>query len=244
MGSIAIHAESNIPWHSEAAQRFQNGLRAIGLKAHITPSRQRESNVAILLGTTCWRNIEADGRYLLVDRASYGDPLFVQLVWDGHGRRGDHKVPARRNGRWEATRGDIEIKPWRPIGHRILLCGQTEPYSPKYKTMTDWYRTIRATHFRKHPQGVNPTPLPMTMEWDNVGLAVTLNSSIGVESVFRGIPTVTMDEQAMAWDVTSHRTDERLTPERDEWLEWLAWTQWRWDEIEAGKPIKHLFEER
>jgi hypothetical protein len=29
--------------------------------------------------------------------------------------------------------------------------------------------------------------------------------------------------------------------DRQEWANWLAWTQWRWDEIEAGLPIKHLF---
>ena len=134
------------------------------------------------------------------------------------------------------------LQPWR-TGGRVVLCGQTESYSPHYRRLLDWYSGItKATHFRKHPAGMNPTDLPSIKDWDDVGLCVTLNSSIGVESVMRGIPTVTMDESAMAWDVTGHSQDEIVTPERRPWLEWLSWTQWHHDEIEAGKPIKHLFE--
>lgn len=79
-------------------------------------------------------------------------------------------------------------------------------------------------------------------DWADVGRVVTLNSSIGVESVLTGIPTVTMDEGAMAWKVSSHDANESLTPDRRRWLHWLAWTQWSHDEIESGHPIKHLFE--
>ena len=72
--------------------------------------------------------------------------------------------------------------------------------------------------------------------------AVSLNSSVGVDAVLDGIPTVTMDEQAMAWDITSHAPDEVRTPDRRPWVRWLAWTQWHHEEIREGKPIKHLFE--
>ena len=52
-----------------------------------------------------------------------------------------------------------------------------------------------------------------------------------------------MDEGAMAWEVTGHRPDEVVMPDRTEWLHWLAWTQWHWNEIAMGTPIKHLFED-
>ena len=45
-----------------------------------------------------------------------------------------------------------------------------------------------------------------------------------------------MDEAAMACDVTGHRPDEVLRPERDEWLHWLAWTQWHHEEIATSVP--------
>jgi hypothetical protein len=84
--------------------------------------------------------------------------------------------------------------------------------------------------------------LPLVKTFDDCKVAVTLNSSVGVDAVMSGVPTVTMDEGAMAWDVTGHRPDEIVTPDRTDWLRWLAWTQWNEDEIVAGHPIKHLFE--
>jgi hypothetical protein len=51
-----------------------------------------------------------------------------------------------------------------------------------------------------------------------------------------GIPTVTMDEAAMAWDVTAHAATETTMPDRSAWMHWLAWTQWSYDEIREGTP--------
>jgi len=226
---------------------MQAGLRALGIDSVITANRHRQTYKAILLGTTCWRGIETDGDYLLVDRASYGDPEFVQLVWNGHGRRGNHKVPKYPDGmRWQMHSGQFEVFEWADTGQRVLLCGQTDTWSPNYAALTEWYEHVLqrylVTHFRSHPAGANPTHLPLAINWGDAGVVITLNSSIGVESVMKGIPTVTMDEGAMAWDVTGHDPADRIMPARRKWLEWLAWTQWRWSEIESGHPIRHLFE--
>jgi hypothetical protein len=237
--SVAIHCEPLIPWQNPLALKMQAGLKILGINAHITNNRQRETDIGILLGTTCWRAVEATGRYLLVDRASIGDPEFVQLVWNGHGRRGDHKVPERRYNRI-VTLG-VSLHPWCGTGARVVLCGQYESYSPRYPAIEDWYGLIEATHFRKHPAGDNSTGLPLAPDWTDCGQVITLNSSVGVESVINGIPTVTMDESAMAWDVTGHEPGELFSPDRTEWLEWLAWTQWHHDEIAAGIP--HIFED-
>ncbi len=247
METIAIHCEPQIEWQAKRAPQFQAGLQALGFNAVVTNNRNRETYRAVLLGTTCWRGIEADGEFLLVDRASYGDPDFVQLVWNGHGRRGDHRVPANASGmRWGMHSNMFEIHEWATTGSRAVLCGQTETWSDEYATLEAWYDRVLAhdlvTHFRSHPAGQNPTSLPRAVDWGDVGLAITLNSSIGVESVMNGIPTVTMDRGAMAWDVTSHDPAERIMPHRRKWLEWLSWTQWSWSEIESGTPIRHLFE--
>lgn len=238
MDTVVIHREPRIDWQNRAAERFHDGLKAIGINSYITASRCRMADIAIVLGTTCWKPVEESGRYLLVDRASWGDPHYVQLVWDGHGRRGDHKVP-KLGGR----KLDIDLQPWDDSGHKVVLCGQTETWSPQYTDVKQWYAEVKATHFRKHPAGENPTGLPLAQDWFDVGKVITLNSSVGVESVLNGIPTVAMDEASMAWDVAAHDPQETVIPCRDEWLEWLAWTQWHWDEIAEGKPIRHLFEE-
>jgi len=234
---IAIHFEPGIAWQAKRVEYFATGLKALGIEFSLTSSRSRVADKAILFGTTFWKDIERDGDYLLVDRASYGDPEYVQLVWNGHGRRGDHKVPEKREPR-EAP----DIQPWR-AGDRVVLCGQTETYSPHYATLNDWYSKVGATHFRSHPAGDNPTSLPEAKDWNDCGVLVTLNSSVAVDAIVNGILTVTMDEGAMAWDVTSHTPRIPTYRDRRPWLEWLSWTQWSWDEIRDGHSIRHLFEE-
>lgn len=225
-----IHCEPRIPWQGPFAQKMASGLQAIGIRAEITSSRQRVGDVSILLGTTCWAAIEAPP-YLLVDRCSFGDTnKWVSLVWDGHGRRGDHRVPKNvTSERWERIGPDL--KPWRS-GTKVILCGQTETYSPDWDRLEDWYASINATHFRKHPRGENPTGLPQWNSWDDVGLCHVLNSSVGCEAVVNGVVTRSHDAGAMCG----------FNGCRDKWAHWLAWTQWSHDEIAEGHPIAHLFQ--
>lgn len=237
---VSIHCESRIPWQGPFAQKMKHGLTNLGIYSEITSSRGRESDIAIVLGTTLWKGVEQTGRYLLVDRCSFGDTnQWVTLVWDGHGRRGEHKARTDPS-RWEKI--GCAIEPWH-TGSKVVLCGQHDTYSPHYHTLEEWYREVPATHFRPHPDGGNPTALPEYMGFDDVEAFITLNTSFGVEAVMRGVPVVTMDEAAMAWDVTGHSPYDVQTPCRQEWLHWLAWTQWHHDEVQLGLPIKHLFEE-
>jgi hypothetical protein len=234
---VVIHCEPRIPWQPKRAAYFAEGFNRRGIEFEITDSRVRlDERPAILLGTTCWRAVEATGNYLLVDRCSFGDTeKYVSLVWNGHGRRGDHRVPAEVDGsRWEAM-GEA-LHPWKPQGSRIVLCGQTETYSPHWTRVEDWYASVGATHFRPHPAGTNPTGLPHSGDsFEDVGAAVVLNSSIGIKCVLAGIPTITMDEGSMAWDVTGHSLDDIRTPDRTLWAWRLAWTQYSDDEIREGK---------
>ena len=237
---VVIHYEPGIRWHGPFAKRMTEGLDRIGMPYTLTRERIRQDGLPILLGTTLWRGIEATGPYLLVDRCSFGDTeRYVSLVRDGHGRRGDHRVPENHGAaRWE--RHGVPIHPWR-TGHRVVLCGQTEAYSPRW-TLDGFYRAVpQATHFRPHPAGESLPGLPIARDFENVRQVVTLNSSVGVQSVIDGIPTVAMDEGSMAWDVTSHRPEQVVTPDREPWLHWLAWTQWSHEEISEG-AWKHLLD--
>ena len=242
MRIATIHCEPRIGWQGPFALKMREGLEKIGIKATITNSRLRSGfGVSILLGTSCWRGIEMTGDYLLVDRCSFGDTeRHVSLVWNGHGRRGDHKIPERVTAdRWE--KHGITLEPYKH-GSRVILCGQTEPYSPHWRRIEDWYASVKATHFRPHPAGGNPNLLPVAPDFSDCRAAVVLNSSVGVQAVMAGVPTITMDEGSMAWDVTGHSLDDIRTPDRRPWCHFLAWTQWSHDEIREGKPIEHLFE--
>lgn len=234
---VTIHAEPQIPWQAWRASVFRDGFERIGVPVEVTSDRFRHDGVPVLLGTTLWRGIERDGgEFLLVDRCSFGDTeKFVSLVWNGHGRRGDHRVPENFDAsRWE--KHGVKLKPWRESGDRVLLCGQTETYSPHWDKLEDWYAGFRwqATHFRPHPAGINPTTLPIAKTLDDVGRAITLNSSIAVQAVMAGIPTECWDEGSMAWDVAGRACD------RLPWCHWLAWTQWSDDEIREGIPWAYL----
>lgn len=249
---VVIHARAEIPWHGRFVAAAAEGLRTLGVPFAVTDSPARcDIGLPLLLGTTYWRAIEAEGPYLLVDRCSFGDPgRFVSLVRDGHGRRGDHRVPLHLDGsRWK--RHGVPVLPWQARGERVILCGQTETYAPRYRRVADWYDLVAGgcSHFRRHPAS-RPNPaidgaagrLLETTSWESAGRAVTLNSSVAVEAVLLGIPTVTMDEAAMAWDVTAHAAHETVTPDRAAWLHWLAWTQWSYDELKEGRPWPRLLD--
>lgn len=244
MGSrlAVIHCQPRIAWQKPFAEKMREGLAKIGIVAQVSDSRVRlEAGFPILLGTTLWRSIEQTGDFLLVDRCSFGDTnRYVSLVWNRHGRRGDHRLPDRITAdRWE--KHGIALQPYQ-IGSRVILCGQTESYSPHWESLNDWYRSVKATHFRKHPAGDNPTGLPEESGFTDCRVAVTLNSSIAVQTVMQGVPTVTMDEASMAWDVTGHSPEDIRMPDRRPWCHALAWTQWSHDEIREGRPIAHLFD--
>src|SRR5690606_30708483 len=108
--SVAIHFEPRVPWQAKRVNDFSAGLDGLGIEHETTTTRSRVADVSILFGTTFWRDIENDdGEWLLVDRASIGDPDYVQLVWNGHGQRGDHRVPPWADeGRWE----DLGVELW------------------------------------------------------------------------------------------------------------------------------------
>jgi hypothetical protein len=241
--NAVIHCEPKSAWQPIRAAYFQEGFRKAGIPCEITSSRERQDGMPVLLGTSFWRGIERDGApFLLVDRCSFGDTTrFVSLVWNGHGRRGDHRLPDRiKADRWEAM-GE-RLLPWKH-GSRFIVCGQTETYSPHYREPANWYKALSAhgddLKYRPHPaemgQSTHKAPCG-SLAYDFEGaIAVTLNSSIGVKCVIEGVPTITMDEGSMAWDVTGHALDGVITPAREEWAHVLAYTQWSDDEIKEGK---------
>jgi hypothetical protein len=246
---VIVHVNPGIQWQADFLAPLTRGLRSTGLSFALTGSRRRiEGGMPILLGTSFWNDVENGGPFILVDRCSFGDPTrWVTVVRDGHGRRGDHRVPAEPCGeRWE--RVGVPVAPWSLGDGAVVLCGQCRTWSSRYRQLADWYEDVSpcCTHFRRHPAArriahfAAGVTLPLLETWDGVARMVTLNSSIAVEAVLRGIPTITMDEGAMAWDVTGHSPHDVWISDRTHWLHWLAWTQWHWEEIAEGEPWRRM----
>lgn len=232
-----IHCQPRIAWQGPWAQQISKGLAAVGIPSRVTSDRTRQDEgFPILLGTTWWQGIENDGgEFLLVDRCQYGDTnKWVSLGWNGRGREADFKVPASFDAsRWE--RYGASLDSWRS-GRHCCLCGQIpQPLS--------WYAAVQshASVFKPHPADhQNPTVLPTIGSWDDVGKAIVLSSSVAVQTVMMGIPTVTMSPRSMAWDVSAHAPQDTWAGDRLPWCHWLAWCQWSWDEV--GEGIRHIWE--
>lgn len=69
-------------------------------------------------------------------------------------------------------------------------------------------------------------------------LAVTFNSTAGVEAALAGVSVVALDEGAMVWDVAQHGILEPefsvYCPDRTVWADRLAWAQYSFDEVRSG----------
>jgi hypothetical protein len=77
--------------------------------------------------------------------------------------------------------------------------------------------------------------IPLADALDRARSVVTFNSNTGVDAVLYGVPTVAMDEGAMAWDVTGRDPCDIVRPDRTAWAHALAWMQWTPEELKSGE---------
>lgn len=81
----------------------------------------------------------------------------------------------------------------------------------------------------------------------NAYCTVTYSSGAGIDSILRGIPTLSMDPGSFAWDISSRYPNEIETLKLSndiqvkQWLSNLAYSQWTVEEMEEGQPWRHLF---
>lgn len=187
---------------------------------------------------------------------------YTSCGWNGLARRGKYPQVDDGGERWRKYWGHL-MRPWHRIrGSYALIFGQVEGDAAlQGLDMRKWSQKIAddlvakgyRVRYRPHPvtllrDGDDWTPegarlSRSTLEDDIHGaiVAVSYNSTAGVESVLGGVPTVTMDEGAMAWPVTTHSlAEDRITPDRADWAYRLAWCQWTLQEIAAGVAWEYL----
>lgn len=227
LGGITIHYHPAISWHWLHCADMSTGLKKLGFEVSVTTQRKRISkDPAILFGTTFFQDIEKEkGDWLLVDRASYGDPDFVRLAWNARGRFGNHKIPTNPSPKRFECHG-ITLQPWRTTGTRTIVC-------PSYHELLPFPE--EATHWKPHPQDKTAKcSLPLAADFSDCKRVITGASSVAIQCLIEGIPVTVTDPKGMAfgWSLNG----------REEFFRWLAWTQWTWTEIRSGMPIKHLFD--
>jgi hypothetical protein len=117
-----------------------------------------------------------------------------------------------------------------------MAAGRDVVYRPHpfaYKHQNDRWR----------PNGARWSVRPLAEDLAGARQVVTYNSTVGVETVLAGVPTVVTDEGGMAWPMATHAVDEALVrPDRTQWMHSLAWTGFLPKEIENGFMWEHLRE--
>jgi hypothetical protein len=186
-------------------------------------------------------------RVLVMERGHLPDRMqYASLGWDGLARRGRYPTAADGGARWRERWGHL-MQPWTAHAGYALLIGQVPGDAAVRALDLDlWVKQQTAmlrhagwqVRFRPHPM-VRPSR-SLAEDLAGAALCVTYNSTTGVESVLAGVPTVTLDEGAMAWPVAGHDLHQVVRPHRDAWAHDLAFTSWSLDEIAAGDPWQHL----
>lgn len=237
------------------------GLGRHGISVSYFHDRPDDSvDFAAVWGWRKGRAIRAAGfskPILVTERGYLGDRMNVwtSLGWDGLNGRARFPEPQDSGERFWSNHGHLACE-WERFDGYHLIAGQvlgdqsllTVNYLEWLKdTIDELDRMGVDVRFRPHPEAVKrgqqfPVPSYMvstgTLEQDlsEAACVIAYNSNATVDAVLAGIPAITCDEGAMAWDVTSHHVSQPLvTPDRSEWFRRMAWTQWTLQEITSGE---------
>lgn len=199
------------------------------------------------------RQLEAGGEVCVIERGYIGDRMKWTSVSFGGGLngRGLFRGPLHDPERWNTLWSDL-LQGWRMKGGYALILGQVPTDSSiSGKGVPLWYAKITKglkkkgiePRFRPHPLARNVFIAgarvlgggSLSQALEGCSFAITFNSNSALDAVIAGVPTITADPGAMAWDVTSHSIDDPLiTPDRTDWCSKIAWCQYNEDEMRSG----------
>lgn len=256
--TVAYHKDTH---QSQWASRFVQGLDAHGVAVTQLEARfPADTDIVCCWGWSVGRWYQERGHEVLVAERGYvGDRFhWTSLGWGGLNGRADFKNAGAPADRWDSLFVG-HMHQWRGVeeGYALLLGqvpGDQSLRGVNYlKWVEDTARACTETGYdvrwrpHPHPQGARiPTPAPEiggSLEEALLGakLAVTFNSNSGVDAVLAGVPTVTMDEGAMAWGVTAHDlSSDPIRPDRTKWTHRLAYCQWSPEEMADGTAWAHI----
>lgn len=259
----AVVVASNRTSHQQQwGEAFATGLRRHGIDAEVSISPDPadlqvfwgvRSAKAIAAQKSSEREICILERGYVWDRFSYTSVSFGGGL-NGRGQfRGDLRDPSRWNKHFAHL-----MQPWRDREGYALIVGQVPAdmslagLRPRsiWAAVADQLRDLGYhVRFRPHPQaqgieihGTDNIGGTLQEAFDGASLVVGINSNATLDAVLAGIPTVTLDDRAMAWPVTGHDVSERIMPDRTAWATALAWKQWTMSEMESGECWAHVGE--
>lgn len=249
------------PHHEVYGKAMAAGLERHGVEVTVSGHDQPQPcDIAVIWGAPAKHPmVTMTARHLLVmERGHLPDRfLYASCGWDGLAGRGRYPKAPDGGQRWRERYGHL-LQPWKIGGEYALVIGQVEGDAALGDLAFDrWAQqqtdALLATGwpvlYRRHPLASHDGRKPVgsvlahgTLAEDlaKAAVVVTFNSTAGVEAVLAGVPTVTLDEGAMAWPVTSHALGHLVRPSREAWAHDLAWTGWTLEEIASGDAWAHL----
>lgn len=195
----------------------------------------------------------AGGKVIVVENGYFGkdtdgNQLYAISI---HGHNGSGSWNVGGPERWDGT--GTELKPWRPDGNHVLVCGQRGIGSPTMASPPGWHDAVaaRLQKLTKRPIKIRLHPgqnAPKTLLSDDLAGAwacVIWSSASGIQSLAAGIP-VFFDaphwicEGAAKRGVTAIESPLMDDSARLAAFQRMAWAQWSLAEIESGEPFKRL----
>jgi len=234
------------------AEAFKAGLERHDWRVDIE-TRYRPAALVVFWGIRKQAEIAAQlarrAKVCILERGYLGDRFGWSSVSFGGGLngRGQFFGPFDDASRWNKHFSEL-MQPWRdkPDGYALVLGQVPTDMSLRGTNGPDFWKRAQAAFvrqgfrvkFRPHPLANRyPSTAPVPpLEDDLAGARFTVawNSNSTVDAVLAGIPSVTMDEGAMAWPVTGHALEEPPAPAREAWAHAMAWKQWRVEEMASG----------
>lgn len=250
---------------------FVQGLAAAGLNVCTNlPRRPGVEDVLVIWNRYgehdgLARRFEAAGARVLVAENGYlgyggrshrphdlGGRRMYALALHDHGGRGRWPHPA---GASRFARLEVEVKPRRASGSKVLVCAQRGIGSPGRGSPPGWAdqvaREIRAAFgvpvvVRPHP-GDGAPAIPLEQDLSTALACVIWASGCGVKALVEGVPVF----YACPWWVcaggarryqgpASLRSPVHDDLARAQALERMAWAQWTVDELASGEPFRLL----
>lgn len=240
---------------------FSAGLKAAGYDVKIErPDKISPGDVLLIwnrygqMHDIATRFERAGGTVIVAENGYMGRDengnQFYALARGGHNGAGDFPVGGPE--RFAAL--DIELKPWREAGNKIVIRGQRGIGNTVMASPPNWHgdmaarlrtRTKRPVQVIAHPGNGAEACLAHEQYLIGAHALVTWSSSVGVKALALGVPVFFAAPHwicagaalRVAADLENPRMDDaaRLSA-----MQRMAWGQWSLAEISAGEPFRRL----
>lgn len=264
---VVVYLNDNSqPWALKWANAFIDGARLHGVDIERREIHKLVTcDIAVIWGVGKQHIIDRqkeDGNdYLVMERGYIGNrQQWMSLGFNDLNGHADFRNKNSGAERWNSC--GWEMADWKRDGKYILVAGQVPgDNSVKHLNIREVIQasidylnkaSFRPVLYRPHPlakETWRPRDCKVSedrtlkQDLENAFCCVTINSNTGVDATMAGVPVVTLDRGAMAWDIAGHDVKDALIPKRPDRTQWawnMAYTQWNEDEVRRGEAWAHL----